>query len=34
LESIQGRLIYKNNLKDNLAVFRFEHLDHSPIDDI
>lgn len=33
MESIQGRLIYKKTLTDDLAIFRFEHVDHSPIDD-
>jgi ferredoxin--NADP+ reductase len=33
LELTQGRLIYKKNLTDDLAIFRFEHIDHSPIDD-
>lgn len=29
MESIQGRLIYKKNLADNLAIFRFSHADKS-----
>jgi ferredoxin--NADP+ reductase len=33
LESIQGRLSYKENITDDLAIFRFEHMDNSKIDD-
>lgn len=33
MESIQGRLIYKKNLTEDLAIFRFAHADNSSIDD-
>lgn len=33
MELTQGRLIYKKNLTSDLAIFRFEPVDHSPIDD-
>ncbi|MCA9828168.1 MAG: hypothetical protein KC444_07255 [Nitrosopumilus sp.] len=33
MEPIQGRLIYKKNITDDLAVFRFEYADRSPIND-
>lgn len=33
MESIQGRLIYKENITDDLAIFRFEYTDKSRIDD-
>jgi len=33
LESIQGQLIYKKNLTEDLAIFRFAHIDNSPMDD-
>lgn len=33
MESIQGRLIYKESLTDDLAIFRFEPIDKSKIDD-
>jgi len=32
LEPTQGRLIYKENITDNLAIFRFEHIDKSKIE--
>lgn len=33
MESIQGRLVYKENLTEDLAIFRFEHIDKSKIND-
>jgi ferredoxin/flavodoxin---NADP+ reductase len=33
LKSNQGRLIYRKNLTTDLAIFRFEHVDNSQIDD-
>jgi len=33
LESVEGRLIYKKNLTEDLAIFRFEHADKSEIKD-
>lgn len=33
MESKQGRLIYRKNLTEDLAIFRFGHMDNSQIDD-
>lgn len=33
MESIQGRLIYRKNLTEDLAIFRFGYVDNSQIDD-
>lgn len=33
MESNQGRLIYRKNLTDDLAIFQFGHIDNSQIDD-